>query len=70
MKWGSFIGKDDVVNIVGIFLLGHPAEKASTPAAKKRHAKAVTFLRRVETFQKVRSLQVAALAIAQAELLL
>jgi hypothetical protein len=70
MKWGSFIGKDDVVNIVGIFLLGHPAERAITAATKKRHAKAVAFLRRVETLQKVRSIEVAALAIAQAELLL
>ena len=70
MKWRNFIGKDDVVNLVGIFLLGHPAERATTPTGKKRHAKAVAFLRRVETLQKVRSLEVAAVAIAQAELLL
>ena len=70
MKWGNFISKDDVVNIVGIFLLGHPVERATTPTSKKRHAKAIAFLRRVETLQKVRSIEVAALAIAQAELLL
>jgi hypothetical protein len=70
MKWRNFIDKNGVVNLVGIFLLGHPAERAATPAGKKRHTKAVTFLRRVETLQKVRSLEVASLAIAQAELLL
>jgi len=70
MKWRNFIGNGGVVNVVAIFLLGHPAEKVATPAAKKRHAKALGFLRRVETLQKIKSLEVAAVAIAQAELLL
>jgi len=69
-KWKDFINKEGVVDLVGIFLLGHPVEKAITTAARKRHAKALTFLRRVSTLHKIGSLQVAAVAIAQAELLL
>mgnify|MGYP001417838017 CR=1 FL=1 len=70
MKWRSFIDKEDVIDLVGIFLHGHPIEKTYTPAVKKRHLKAIGFLRRVSTFQKIKSMQVAAVALAQAELLL
>lgn len=70
MKWRNFINKEGAVDLVAIFLLGHPAEKAITTAAKKRHAKALGFLRRVGTLHRIRSLQVASVAIAQAELLL